>query len=132
MSQGGGSRASLVGAYATTLKALKSWKDAEQVSVFGLSIFPGQSVFPLQYGEVLFEQGRLHESESMFHKALAVAPETTDAYYGLGRIALERGQREEAIRQFKRALHYSPYHREALQLLDRMQREDRSNANDST
>ena len=121
MSQGGGSRAPVVVDYARALKGLSAWGEAERVARFGVTEFPTESAFPLVLGETFLEQARWLEAQPWFQRALTLAPASAEAHYGLGRVALGQGRRAEAIRHLQRAAQYNPYHREALELLDRLQ-----------
>ena len=124
ISQEGGSRSGLVLAYAQVLKDLKWWAAAEQVARFGMGAFPTNGSFALLLGDLLMEQGRQPEAEMVFRQALAVAPKSVEAYYGLGRIALGRGEVTQAVRYLRHGLRFNPYHREALELLDKLQHQE--------
>jgi tetratricopeptide (TPR) repeat protein len=123
ISQGGGGRKILVANFASALAALKFWTDAQQVLAFAMREFPTEAVFPLRLGEIFLEQGRMLDAEPFFHQVLTIAPETAQAYYGLGRIAFSQGRVEQAVRYLKSGLLYDPYHREALALLQQIQRQ---------
>jgi len=124
VSQDGGSRSDLVLAYAEVLTELKSRAAAEQVLRFGMASFPANGSFALRLGEALMEQGRQPEAETCFRQALAVAPRSVEAYYGLGRIALGRGEVTQAVRYLRYGLRFNPYHREALELLEKLQHQE--------
>lgn len=128
VSQGGGSRRALLSAYAAVLKELRSWQDMQAVLQFGIRAFPKEAAFPLLLGEALLDQGRPLDAEPLFRQALTVAPGSTQAYYGLGRVALGNGHAEGAERYLKLGLRYDPYHREALELLHRLHQEQRGPA----
>jgi spermidine synthase len=121
ISQGGGDRPALVGAYAEVLTEMQSWAAAEHVLTFGIHTFPAQAMFAAKLGEVRLSQGRTLDAESLFRQALAIAPGDTQAYYGLARIALSHGQEEQALQYLRAGLRYDPYHREALALMQRIQ-----------
>jgi superkiller protein 3 len=121
VSQEGGSRPALLIAYAQVLKDLRLWETADQVLRFGMSAFPTVAAFPLLLGEALLEQERWLDAAPMFEQALAIAPKSAEAYYGLGRVTFGLGQPKEAVRYLERALQYNSYHREALKLFQQLQ-----------
>ncbi|MBI4003592.1 MAG: fused MFS/spermidine synthase [Candidatus Omnitrophica bacterium] len=121
MSQDGGGRPALVGDYAEVLTKMRSWTAAEHVLTFGVRAFPEDAGFPEKLGEAWLAQGRTLDAESSFQRALAVAPGTAQAYYGLARIALSQGRSEQALQYLRTGLRYDPYHRDALALMQRIQ-----------
>ena len=70
----------------------------------------------------MLERGQGHDARPLFERTLSVSPNSTEAYYGLGRIAFEEGYQAEAVRWLTLGLRYNPYHHDTLQLLDRLQR----------
>jgi tetratricopeptide (TPR) repeat protein len=124
IAQGGGAWPGIVLAYARTLMKLQARGPAEEVLRFGWTTFPQEAAFPLLFGEVLSEQERWADAATLFARALELAPASADAYYGLGRAAFSVGSPEEAVRYLHRGLQHEPYHRDALQLLHRIQHPD--------
>jgi tetratricopeptide (TPR) repeat protein len=65
-------------------------------------------------GDFLISEGHLDEAAEQFQKTLAIWPEYSGAYCGLGSIFLQKGQIEEAIAQYQKALKFNPTQYEAL------------------
>lgn len=54
------------------------------------------------------EQGKYEEAMSSFSRALAIDPENTDAFYGIGNMLLRTGKLEEAVKQYEHVLVLDP------------------------
>ena len=65
-------------------------------------------------GVALREQGKLAEAVAAYRKALAVAPDFTDALSNLGGVLNRLGQTAEALPALRRAVAIQPDHAEAL------------------
>jgi spermidine synthase len=118
VSQGAGDQPDLLGRYAMALREVGALEEAERVLQFALWHYPDDGGLALQMGETLLSRQRAAEAEPWLRRAVAIAPRSAAAYYGLARAASAAGRREEAQRVLRKALQLDPYHREALQLLD--------------
>ena len=65
----------------------------------------------------MLKAGRVEESETLFNKAVALAPENPEAHLGLGRIARIRNRNDAAIPHLERAIFSADFHEEALRHL---------------
>ena len=121
ISQRDGVPASTIASFAEASVSAHDWPAVIAAARVGMSNFPWDATFPLVLGRAAAARDLDSQAAAWFAKALTVAPNLPEAYYQLGRIAAARGASREAIRQLRRGLQYDPYHREALQLLHRLQ-----------
>ena len=128
ISQGQGDQVLLLIAYAKVLKELKSWAAVHEVLAFAAKQFPDDPGIPLGRGEVLLDQERWIDAVPYFDRVLKAVPNSTEAYYGLARIAMQQGRARETARLLRRGLQYNPYHKDSLELLDRIEREKKKAA----
>ena len=68
-------------------------------------------------GLAVLKAGRVEESETIFRKALSLAPDNPEAHLGLGRLAFIRNDVEAAISHFRRAVPSAGFYEEALRRL---------------
>ena len=72
----------------------------------------------LALGDLFIRQGRLHEAEASFDRALKVHyNRVSESYYSLGLAHREKSNRSEGQRLFRKALAVDPAHSDAKYLL---------------
>ncbi|MBI3997103.1 MAG: fused MFS/spermidine synthase [Candidatus Omnitrophica bacterium] len=123
LSQDSKGRRSLLLGYSKVLSDLKRWDDAEKVAELGSTAFPDNAQFPLMRGNMALEQHEWDAAVTWLTRALILTPSLADAHYGLARAAEGRQQLPQAVEHLKHALRYDSYHRQALELLHRLQSE---------
>ena len=123
LSQDDKGRQSLLLGYGKVLYELKRWSDAEKVIDVGHTAFPNDAQFPLMRGNIALEQHEWDTAATWLTRAVALTPSLADAHYGLARAAEGRQQLPQAVEHLRQALRYNPYHRQALELLHRLQSE---------
>ena len=64
-------------------------------------------------GNTLKAQGRLHDADAAYQRALALKPDYFDAYYNLGLIRQAQDRLDEAIACYEKVLAHNPDHAEA-------------------
>ena len=77
-----------------------------------VALQPGRPAVHVSFGDVLSRLGRSEEAAEQYRQALALAPETTHALYGLAQAALGRGEVEMAAEHLERAATLASYHGE--------------------
>ena len=89
-------------ALATALTRLSEIDRAAEVLRSNLTAFPQSSKNWLLLGQIQFQQDALQEAEASLKKAIALAPESTNAYYALASVCTRQGNREAAFAYRKR------------------------------
>ena len=64
-------------------------------------------------GKVLELEGRLHEADACFRRALELDPDYTDALIGLGKLEAARGDMPSALKRYEMAIEIEPHDAEA-------------------
>ena len=73
-----------------------------------LTKWPNNSRAHNNFGEILFRQGKLQESEEHYRNSIRLNPDYADVRSNLGILLSSKGQRKEAIEQFQEALRVEP------------------------
>jgi tetratricopeptide (TPR) repeat protein len=107
-----------------TLKHLPAWRWIARcgwslllIFSIGFNALAGAEAHAIAHylsGDFLISEGRLDEAKTQFQRTLAIWPEYSGAYCGLGSVLLQKGQVAEAIVQFQKALEFDPALYEAL------------------
>jgi tetratricopeptide (TPR) repeat protein len=74
---------------------------------------PGSAEAHHRLGKVLQLQGRLHEAEACFRRALELEPDYVGALIGLGSIEVARQEYPSALKRFETAVEIEPHDAEA-------------------
>jgi spermidine synthase len=124
VSQGAGEQPALLGEYAAVLRELGELPQAEQALRLALQRADASADLWVRLGELLLSQQRTGEARECFAAALRHGPSAA-AHYGLAQAALQAGKPEAVLRHIKQTLRYDPYHREALELMARLNEDQR-------
>ena len=92
---------------------VEEYKIATDLISRAIGIDSGQSLFYINLGNVLQEQGRLEESIQAYQQAIHLQPDHADAYSNLGVALQKQGKLEESIEAYQQAIHLQPEHADA-------------------
>ena len=80
---------------------VEEYKIATDLISRAVRIDSDQSLFYINLGNVLQEQGRLEESIEVYQQAIHIQPDHADAYINLGNVLQEQGKLEESIEAYQ-------------------------------
>ncbi|SVB24131.1 uncharacterized protein METZ01_LOCUS176985, partial [marine metagenome] len=89
---------------------VEEYKIATDLISRAIGIDSGQSLFYINLGNVLQEQGRLEESIQAYQQAIHLQPDHADAYSNLGIVLQKQGRLEESIQAYQQAIRIQPEH----------------------
>jgi len=93
------------------------WKNSETLWTRALACTTSNSIAHLNFGNVLFQKGKVDEAITHYQEALQIKPDYTEARYDLGNALLQRGRVDEAIAQYQEALQLNPDYAESRNCL---------------
>jgi YaiO family outer membrane protein len=97
------------------------WPLAEQKLLLARQCWPENSDIYVQLGSTFFAEAKLTEAMDMYEQALSMAPEYTDAKYGLIQVAMAADDLEYAERLLNKYRQEAPEDNEFGKLADRLQ-----------
>jgi tetratricopeptide (TPR) repeat protein len=94
--------------YAQRLLASGKLEAAAAALDAAISLDPGRPQAYETLGELRLRQGRWPEAEESFRRALALAPKSSTARYGMGRALRQQGKRRQALEALVAAMEANP------------------------
>ena len=91
-----------------TQRQLGYWQDSETLFRHALDVTRNNYTALDNFGNALFDQGRIDEAICQFQEALRLKPDDANAHYNLGAALGAKGQFDEAIIQFQTAIRLKP------------------------
>jgi tetratricopeptide (TPR) repeat protein len=89
------------------------WKNSETLWTRALACTTSNSIAHLNFGNVLFQKGKVDEAILHYQEALQIKPDYTEARYDLGNALLQKGRVDAAIAQYQKALQITPDYAES-------------------